>query len=62
MPIFGILGRQFPVKFRMIDAVQAFLQSETVIIMQIFHQPTYFSGQKQVEIALINLEHIIFQF
>ena len=46
----------------MIYAVQTFLQSETIIIAQVFYQPTYLSGQKQVKIALIYLEHNIIQF
>ncbi len=41
----------------MINAVQAFLQRESVFVVHIFYQPTYLAWQKQVEVALIDLKH-----
>ena len=38
---------------------QTLLQREAVVIMQVFHQPAYFSWYQQVKITLINLEHIV---
>ena len=46
----------------MVDAIQALLQREAVVVVQVFHQPAYLAGQEQVKVVLIDLEHVILRF
>ncbi len=46
----------------MINAVQAFLQRESVFVVHIFYQPTYLARQKQMQVALLYLKHASFFF
>ena len=46
----------------MIDAMKALLQRKTIVLVEIFHQPAYFSWQKQMEVVLAYLKHIISLF